>query len=415
MKEYLTPAEVLAAYMQRIYDRGLTTMSGGNLSVMDEAGNLWITPSGIDKGGLTPEDMICVRPDGTEIGRHRPSCELPFHQSVYRLRPDVKAVLHAHPSALGAFSMVRKLPRRTLLAGLDELCPEMRMAGYAVPGSQTLGGYIGKVFAQGFDAALLENHGVCVCAADMQTAFARFEALDYAAEVELQTVRAGKLLPPAEAFAPATFAPLAPQEEYSAQRREMVRLVRRCYRTGLFLASLGECSVRVGEDSFLITPAGGDRGRLNEDEPVLVRGGCAEAGKQPCREAALHARIYRENPGVHAILAASPVHAAAFAATDAALDARTIPESYIQLRDVAELPRETTEEALAKSFCPDCPVVCVKGRGFYVTGGTLLQAFDRMEVLEFTARAMLNTAPLGKIVRISDSEIDEIKTAFQLP
>ena len=149
--EYIHPADQLVMFMQRIYDKGLTTMSGGNLSIMDNDGNLWITPAGVDKGTLTRSDIICVHPDGTVEGPHRPSSELPFHQSVYRMRPDLKAVLHAHPPALVALSIVRKAPDLDLLPTVRRICPDVRVATYAVPGSQELRKNIGEVFAQRSD------------------------------------------------------------------------------------------------------------------------------------------------------------------------------------------------------------------------------------------------------------------------
>ncbi|MBR6921150.1 MAG: class II aldolase/adducin family protein, partial [Clostridia bacterium] len=103
--EYMHPADQLVMFMQRIYDKGLTTTSGGNLSIMDRDGNIWITPASVDKGTLTRNDIVCVKPDGEITGNHKPSSELPFHQSVYKMRPDIRAVLHAHPPALVAFSI----------------------------------------------------------------------------------------------------------------------------------------------------------------------------------------------------------------------------------------------------------------------------------------------------------------------
>ena len=81
--DYIHPADQLVMFMQRIYDKGLTTTSGGNLSIMDNEGNIWITPAGVDKGTLTRNDIVCVKPDGSIVGPHRPSSELPFHASVY--------------------------------------------------------------------------------------------------------------------------------------------------------------------------------------------------------------------------------------------------------------------------------------------------------------------------------------------
>ena len=104
------PAEQLSAMMLRVYERGLTTATGGNISILDDNGDIWITPKGIDKGGLTAADIVCVHPNGTVEGRHAPSSELPFHQAAYRARPDFRAVLHAHPLYCIAYSLTRTLP-----------------------------------------------------------------------------------------------------------------------------------------------------------------------------------------------------------------------------------------------------------------------------------------------------------------
>ena len=80
--QYIHPADQIVMFMQRIYDKRLTTMSGGNLSIRDSEGNIWITPAGIDKGTLSRKDIICVRPDGVCEGQHKPSSELPFHRSA---------------------------------------------------------------------------------------------------------------------------------------------------------------------------------------------------------------------------------------------------------------------------------------------------------------------------------------------
>ena len=235
--QYIHPADQLVMFMQRIYDKGLTTMSGGNLSIRDTEGNIWITPAGIDKGTLTRRDIICVHPDGTCEGPHKPSSELPFHQSVYRQRPELNAVLHAHPPALVAFSIVRKLPNLDLIPTVRQICKDAKIATYAVPGSQALGAEIGKVFAQDCNIALLENHGVCIGAADMFTAFQQFETLNYSAELEVLAGRLGKIhaLPENAYHLSETnshtklddFIPRCRTSEELAARRDMITLIHR--------------------------------------------------------------------------------------------------------------------------------------------------------------------------------------------
>ena len=70
MKKFSSPAVLISEYMTRLYENGMTTTSGGNLSVMDENGSLWISPSGVDKAHLTPEDIMEVKADGTIMSRN---------------------------------------------------------------------------------------------------------------------------------------------------------------------------------------------------------------------------------------------------------------------------------------------------------------------------------------------------------
>ena len=425
--QYIHPADQLVMFMQRIYDKRLTTMSGGNLSIRDDDGNIWITPAGVDKGTLTRRDIICVKPDGTVIGPHKPSSELPFHISVYKMRSDLHAVLHAHPPALVAFSIVRQCPSLDLIPTVRRVCPDVRIATYAVPGSEALGTNVGAVFADGCDIAILENHGVCVGAPDMFAAFQRFETLNYTASLEVLGRKVGNIHElPADAYRMSEtnfhtkmddFIPNSRSSEELAARRDMITLIHRSYQMGLFTATHGTYSVRLADGSFVITPFNYDRAYLEEDDLVRVKAGMKELGKTPSRAVHLHEKIYETHPDIQAILLAHPVHAMAFAVTDAAFDARTIPESYILLRDVKKIPYEeiyTNPDQMAKEFAPSCPAVMVENDCVIVTGGSLLQAFDRLEVMESTAHSIISAQEIGPIVHITDPEIEEIKEAFHL-
>src|ERR687883_1099722 len=92
---YLHPRDEITATMGRIYRYRMTTTSGGNLSICEPDGTVWVTPARVDKGGLTREDVVCLRPGGTVEGLHQPSSELPFHQMIYDARPDIRGVVHA--------------------------------------------------------------------------------------------------------------------------------------------------------------------------------------------------------------------------------------------------------------------------------------------------------------------------------
>lgn len=425
--QYIHPADQIVMFMQRVYDKKLTSMSGGNLSVRDNEGNIWITPASIDKGSLTRRDIICVRPNGDCEGPHAPSSELPFHRSVYKLRPDLNAVLHAHPPALVAFSVVRRLPELNLTPTVRYMCKNIKMAAYAIPGSQALSAEVGKVFEQGCNIALLENHGVCVGAADMLTAFQQFETLNYAAELEALATRRGEIRPLSETACQMSktnvcselrnISPKPCSSEELAARRDLIALIRRSYKMGLFTAAQETYSTRLSDGSFIITPLHADPAYLEADDLVRIQDGAKEPGKTPDADVLLHQKIYDKNPKIGAIAFAQPVHSMVFAVTDMPFDTRTIPESYILLRDVKRIPFEAAYQNLddvAAEFDNAHPVLLVENNSVMVTGSSMLQVFDRLEVMEMTSASILKAQALGTIAHIPSDEIAALKTAFHL-
>ena len=123
------------------------------------------------------------------------------------------------------------------------------------------------------------------------------------------------------------------------------------------------------------------------------------------------------HPDINSFILAHPPNLMAFAVSDAELDSRIIPESYIMLRDVDKLPFGSTylePEATAKKLGLKKPVTLVDNECCIVMGTSLLNAFDRLEVAEYSAKAIINAQSLGNMVKIDDSEIDRIIDAFRL-
>ncbi|HSJ56191.1 MAG TPA: class II aldolase/adducin family protein, partial [Anaerolineae bacterium] len=189
--DLLHPRDQLVAIMHRIYHGGLTTLSGGNLSIRDAAGDLWITPAATDKGQMLPGDVVCLRAAGAVDGSHPPSSELPFHRAIYHQRPDLGAIVHAHPPALVTFSIVHHLPDTCVVPHAWQTCGRVGYAPYALTGSEQLGQAIAATFAAGHDVVLLENHGVAAAGPDLLTAYHRLEALEFHARTLLAAHRVG--------------------------------------------------------------------------------------------------------------------------------------------------------------------------------------------------------------------------------
>jgi len=130
-----------------------------------------------------------------------------------------------------------------------------------------------------------------------------------------------------------------------------------------------------------------------------------------------HQLVYEQNQNIHSVLGANPPHAMAFAVTDESFDPRTIPKSYINLRDVRKVPFSALclkPETVADMFSEKTPILICEDNQILASGNSLLNAFDRLEVTEATAHSILAARDLGDLVYISDSEIAEINKAFDL-
>lgn len=427
-RDVVHPRDEIMRTMERIYRYRMTTTSGGNISIRDDDGDTWITPARLDKGSLRREDIVRVRPDGSADGPHRPSSEFPFHKAIYDARPDVRGIVHAHPVALVAFSICRKVPDTRLLHQARQVCGEAGFAAYALPGSEALGRNIAGTFAAGAHCVVLENHGVVTAGPSLQDAFERFETLEFTAKTIIKATILGRVrylgdeaaghptTPTADAGAFRPGRAASPEKEL---RRQLGAFVRRCYQQRLMISTEGAFSARLDDDAFLITPHRVDRNALDEHDIVLVRRDAAEEGKTPSSSARNHAALYAAHPAFQAIVNAYPVNATAFSVTDTPLDSRTIPESYLFVREVRRIPygvQFRDGRDLARLVSPRQPIALLDNDGVQVCGTSILDAFDRLEVLESTAEAIINATALdrGAISPMSDEVIAELDAAFKM-
>jgi L-fuculose-phosphate aldolase len=427
MEPYLHPRDAIMQTMERIYRYRMTTTSGGNISILDSDHNIWITPARVDKGALTRDDIVSVDPEWNVQGRHNPSSEFPFHRAIYSVREDIRAVVHAHPVALVAFSICGKTPDTRIFHQAHSVCGQTGFAPYALPGSQDLGNRIAEAFASGCESVILENHGVVVGGRDLAQAFQRFEAFEFAAKTLVKARQLGKihnlteneLQQARDRGTPlGSFTPTAPKPAELELRRELVRFIHRGCRQRLLISTEGSFSARLGEDDFLITPTREDRELLRAGDLVRVENGNAESGKEASRASTAHRAIYQRHPHVQSIAFAHPVNATAFSVTDAPFDARTIPESYVFLRDVERVPygiQYLADGSLADHISEASPAAILANDGVVVTGTSVLDTFDRLEVLESTAEAIINARAIGEVAAMPERVIQELRVAFKLP
>lgn len=421
------PVEQINVIIGRIYKSGMTTTSGGNISIRDTNGDIWITPSGVDKGNLTTKDIMCVKNDGTVVGLHKPSSEFPFHKAIFESRPDISAIIHAHPPALVAFSIARVVPDTKVVPQAHNICGDIGFAPYGTPGSEDLGKKIANEFIKNpYKAVIMENHGVVLGGSDMMDAYQRFETLEFCCRTIVNGGKLGKVnyLTDNQVASYVNHFPKNithfmdveyPSDE-RALRSDMVNIIRRACNQGLMISTYGTVSIRWKNDDFLITPRDVARWDILSSDIVQIKNGMAEAGKTPSRSVALHQRIYQLNPHINSIICTQPVNLMAHAVSGTKFDVRTIPESWIFLQDVPSIEFGDLYDdidRIANMFSTN-RVLLVENDSVFVTGDKLLNTFDYLEVAEFSANSLVMASGIGPLQPIGDKEIEDLRVAFNV-
>tara|TARA_R110002050_G_scaffold261556_1_gene401658 strand:+ start:151479 stop:152768 length:1290 start_codon:yes stop_codon:yes gene_type:complete len=418
------PREQITKIISRIYKRGMTTTSGGNISIIDNEGDIWVTPSAVDKGSLRASDIICVKKDGTIIGKHKPSSEFPFHKAIYEARPDIKSVIHAHPPALVSFSIVRQIPNTNIISQAKHICGPIGYAKYELPGSDKLGDVIAEEFKKGYKAIIMENHGTVLGGSDLTDAFERFETLEFCASTILYGSQIGtpnyltddqidEFEAQTQTSLPEMDNTLHPSDEVE-KRLEICKIVQRSCQQGLMISSYGTVSMRWKGDDFLITPTDASRWEMGMEDIVQIKDGKREKGKKASRATWIHQEIYKKNPNVNSIIMTQSPYLMAFGVTKSFLNVRTIPESWIFLQDIPSISYGSHFKANTDSkITENCTTaLIIENDSVIITGDKLLQTFDYLEVAEFSAKSIVLGTSLGEMVPINDDQVEELRKKF---
>jgi L-fuculose-phosphate aldolase len=170
---------------RRMYARGYTASNDGNISVRLGTDRLLMTPKGVCKGFMTP-DMMCITDlDGRKLqGDRDPSSEMLMHLEVYRQRPDVTAVVHAHPPIATGFAVAGIPLDRAVLAEVVTTLGSVPIAEYATPSTLELPAAVSK-FIKAHDGMLLANHGALTVGAELFQAYFKMETIEHFAHISL--------------------------------------------------------------------------------------------------------------------------------------------------------------------------------------------------------------------------------------
>lgn len=413
IKKLSVKEQVLTA-MDRVYSNALTTTSGGNISAIDKDGHIFITPSGIDKGTLTIDDIVEVCPDGKRIGRHVPSMELPFHSNIYRECKDIKAIVHAHAPAAVAYACMNVSPDSSCARVYEDVLGKITGSEYALPGSLKLGDIVMQGFKDGYRTVMMDNHGATVGAKDMQSALAMYETLDYLCRslFHAKTLGGAKYIKNKIPLKITKYQIGNIDSGNREKRRELVAFLKRAYRGQLVGSGWGTLAIRDGE-GILFNADCDSPLDVSEGDIVRYQDGKVTADK-PCKYLDLIIKIFEKTPQAQSLFVSMPAAVMGFAIANVEFDARLIPESYIMLKDVKRLPYSAIGDydLIADTLTTACPVTIIDNEGIIAIGKNTLKAFDRLEVCDYSARSVLLAKSVADIKPINEEQVQEINDNF---
>ncbi len=170
---------------RRLYARAYIASNDGNISVRLDDRRLMTTPKGVSKGFLTPDMMVVVDYTGRKIAGDRdPSSELPMHLEIYRSRPDVNGVVHAHPPLATGFAVAGIPLTRAVLAEVVTTLGSIPIAEYGTPSTAELPEAVRK-YIKAHDGMLLANHGAVTCGDTVMSAYFKMETIEHFAKISL--------------------------------------------------------------------------------------------------------------------------------------------------------------------------------------------------------------------------------------
>jgi len=177
----------IVQFGRQLHDNGFVAATDGNLSVRLDDHRLLVTPTCMSKGAMRPADLVIVDMDGNRLsGTRRVSTEIGMHLLIYRLRPDVRGVVHAHPPTATGFAASGFDLNRPLVCEVVVGLGSIPLARYGTPGTPELTDAL-EPLIPGHDAILMANHGVVTFGSSLENAYMKMETVEHFAKIALVT------------------------------------------------------------------------------------------------------------------------------------------------------------------------------------------------------------------------------------
>src|SRR5215469_10856985 len=187
--------EQIVRYGRMLHERCFVAATDGNLSVRLDQNRILATPTCMSKGSMRPSDMVIVDREGQLLsGKRRVSSEIAMHLLIYRLRPDIKGIVHAHPPTATGFAAAGVPLNQPLVCEVVIGLGSIPLAKYGTPGTTELTDALAPL-VPGFDAILMSNHGVVAYGHDLDQAYMKMETVEHFAQIALVTHQLGHQKP----------------------------------------------------------------------------------------------------------------------------------------------------------------------------------------------------------------------------
>lgn len=187
--------EAICEIGRRLYVRNLIAAADGNISVRLASNRFLCTPSGVSKGFMAPGDLLIADAKGQTIeGSGKVSSEFFTHLAAYEERPDVRAVVHAHPPKAVAFTLAGRSLEPLVLPEVVAALGAVPTAPYATPGTKE-GADAVRILIRQCDALLLDRHGAITVGPDLFDAYFKMEKIEHAAETLFAAYTLGEVPP----------------------------------------------------------------------------------------------------------------------------------------------------------------------------------------------------------------------------
>jgi len=178
-----------------LYERGYVASMDGNLSVRLDEERILVTPTAMSKGTMRAADLVIVDPDGRQLaGRRSVSSEIGMHLLIYKLRPDIRGVVHAHPTTATGFAAAGMALNQPLVSEVVISLGSIPLAPYGTPGTPELAEAL-EPFIPDYDAILMSNHGVVSYGTTLCQAYMKMETVEHFARIALVTHMLGRQEP----------------------------------------------------------------------------------------------------------------------------------------------------------------------------------------------------------------------------